>query len=77
MNNQSDILLSINSTESIDIDVQVVDISGKLISTTNNNLITGQNNIDLSVSGLSSGVYFVKLQSKTGLTTKRFIVQGN
>lgn len=77
VNNQSDILLSINSTESIDIDVQVVDISGKLISNTSNNLISGQNNIDLSVSDLSSGVYFVKLQSKTGLITKRFIIQGN
>ena len=77
VSNQDQVLLSINSTQSIDVDVQLVDISGRLLSNHRNNLITGENNIDLSVSGLSNGVYFVKLQSDTGIITKRFIVQGN
>ncbi len=77
VNNRDQILLNINSTESINVDVQVLDIAGKVISSNSNNLFTGENNIDLSVSGLNSGVYFVKLQSETGIVTKRFIVQGN
>lgn len=77
VNNQDQILLNINSTQSLSIDVQIVDISGRLINNTRSNLINGENNIDLSVSGLNNGVYFVKLQSESGIITKRFIVQGN
>lgn len=77
VSNQDEVLLNINSTESLDINVQLVDISGRMISNQSSNLVTGENNIDLSVSGLDNGVYFVKLQSETGIITKRFIVQGN
>jgi len=77
VNNQSEVLLNINSTSSVDVDVELVNISGQTISTSRRNLITGQNNFDLSVAGLSNGVYFVKLQSDTGLITKKLLVQGN
>jgi len=77
VNNQSEVLLNINSTSSVDVDVELVNISGQTISTSHRNLLTGQNNFDLSIAGLSNGVYFVKLQSDTGLITKKLLIQGN
>ncbi len=77
VSNQNEVLLNINSTNAIDIDIQLVNISGQTISTNRMILVNGQNNFDLSVAGLSNGVYFVKLQSETGIVTKKLLIQGN
>lgn len=77
VSNQNEVMLDVNSNQSIALDIQLLDISGKLISQKSTTLVSGQNNIDLSVSNLNNGIYFVKLESKSGIITKKLIIQNN
>ena len=60
-----DIKLSNNYVSRLDL----YDIQGKLLLSTV--VDQNSNNINLDVSGLNSGIYFVKLQSKNNLYTKK------
>lgn len=51
---------------------QVSDVNGRIIATVNLNGMTEDKNIDLN---LTTGMYFVKIQSENASTTKKLIVQ--
>lgn len=53
--------------------VQVIDLTGKIISTST--VTAGTKSFTVPVSTLKSGRYFVKLITKKGITTRSFIVQ--
>ena len=60
-----DIKLSNNDVNRLDL----YDIQGKVLLSTVVN--QNSNNVSLDVSGLNSGIYFVKVQSKDNLYTKK------
>jgi len=75
VSNQNSVLLDINSTEVIDLDVQLLSLAGKAITTMESKLTSGQNKIDLNVNGLTNGVYIVKIASKNGIISKKLVVK--
>jgi len=75
VNNQNNVMLDINSTETLDINIQLLNLAGKSISSMNSMIVNGENNIDLNVAGLSNGVYIVKLASSNGAISKKLVVQ--
>jgi hypothetical protein len=53
--------------------VQVVDVNGKVVLQNQQQLQTGLNTITLDVNTISSGIYFVKVQTRSGIVTSRFV----
>jgi len=51
--------------------VELIDLAGKIVSSTDGTLLNGS--IDLS--GLTSGIYFVKVYNSNGVSTAKFIVK--
>ena len=59
------ITLSINSNTAQDISIQMINISGKVISNQNNSIQAGQQNIILNVeSEIPAGIYFLSVKNK-------------
>lgn len=52
---------------------QVIDVTGKIISTTT--ILAGTRNFSLPVSTLTKGRYFLKFITRKGITTRSFIIQ--
>ena len=50
--------------------VKLIDINGRIVSDTN---FTGLDNVSVDVANLSSGVYFVKIQSEQGIGTTKIV----
>jgi endonuclease I len=69
----SSISVQVNEGTATGIQAQVIDMNGKLISTST--IAAGIKNFTLPVGTLSNGRYFVKFVTKKGTTTKSFIVE--
>jgi hypothetical protein len=61
---------TINTIEE-EVEIQVVDITGKILKT--ETLNKGSQFISIRLDDLSSGIYLLQLKSKNGLTQKRFV----
>ena len=59
--------LTINNGELKIINVEIVDITGKIISTFNSQLST------INVSSLQQGIYFVKIETDKGIVTRKIV----
>lgn len=68
--------LSINLDEAFAVNVMVVDLTGRTISSKAVNLLPGINTHQLSVEGLGSGYYMLRISEVKGAfnVTRRFIV---
>jgi hypothetical protein len=54
--------------------IQIVDVTGKVISTvTENNLTAGTQKTSFDASNLSSGVYYVNINTDNSVATQKFI----
>ncbi|HNV98385.1 MAG TPA: M43 family zinc metalloprotease [Chitinophagales bacterium] len=60
--------------EDMNVSVQIVDILGRVVSTTNASVVSGENMIDLSVADLQAGVYIVVISNGKSSYTENFIV---
>ena len=58
-----------------ELSIDVIDVSGREISNTIQTLQKGENTISLPLKDLTSGIYFVRLTSENGVTTRRIIKQ--
>jgi hypothetical protein len=56
------------------VDVRVYDIAGKRVLTQRTNAEKGLQSFDLDTGLLASGVYFLRLSSAQGHSTKKFVV---
>lgn len=56
-----------------DLNVNVIDVSGKRVFETS--IITTENNYRLDLNNLSTGIYFLSLQGKNHKTTKKIIIK--
>ncbi len=67
--------LDFELTQNSDVKVSVLNISGQEVATTNaGNLFAGKNTVDVDVSALSKGVYYVQLVTEFGTFTKPLTV---
>jgi len=55
--------------------VSVTDINGKVVKQLNNVLMAGENNININVSSLAAGAYYIRLVSGSEVRTTQFIKQ--
>ncbi len=67
------LVLTTNTTDAMNL--QVVDLAGKVISSSNIDVQAGQNTINLDVSNFASGMYFVQLSNDEGIATTKLIKQ--
>ncbi|MEN8928029.1 MAG: T9SS type A sorting domain-containing protein [Flavobacteriales bacterium] len=56
-----------------DVTVSVIDAVGRTVNTFGDKLIGTSAKFSMDVSGLTDGIYFVRIQSKSGLVTKSFV----
>ena len=52
--------------------VSIYNINGELIM---KNIIQNQNKLEMNVSSLSKGIYFLKIQTKSGIESKKLVIQ--
>jgi hypothetical protein len=63
-------------TESMQTDIQVLDITGReVLSVYNGDLAAGTHRFDLQTATLSKGVYFVRLRAGSGVVTQKLVVE--
>ena len=69
------ILVSIDLNQSIDMNLQIIDIAGKIVYNQLVKLTEGKNEINIDSQFLNGGMYFLKLSSENGVTTKKIVIQ--
>ena len=52
--------------------VSIFNINGEMIL---NNMIQNQNKFEMNISSLSKGIYFVKIQTKSEIESKKLVIQ--
>lgn len=57
------------------IKVSINDISGKLIQTIQPSVVSGKNQIQVDLNGLSKGVYVIRMDSEVGTETQKLLVE--
>lgn len=68
-------LVSFQISSAQQVDLQLIDVTGRILETENLGVCTGQVQHVLPVSKLSTGIYFVKLVSAQGITVRKIIVE--
>jgi len=59
-----------------DVNIQITDVSGKLINTFSfNDVQKGENELNIEAANLNSGIYLLNIKSNGGSVTKRFVVK--
>lgn len=67
--------LEIVTTESMSLDIQIVDIKGRILRQDVVKIQHGKNHIPLTINKLNQGVYFIHIKNKTAQTTQRMVIQ--
>ena len=62
-------------TRTSDVEIRVMDMTGKLVLANNLNSQEGQNKVQINTSDLTLGMYFLTMIAEDKIVTKRFIVQ--
>ncbi len=75
INSGDNFIVSIDLYESIDMNLQLIDITGKTVHNQLVKATEGNNEISVNSQSLNSGMYFVKLSSENGVTTKKIVIQ--
>jgi len=75
LSSQGEILLDINSDQSLDVNIELMDLGGRTVESIDREILSGENKINFHLPSLTSGIYFVKLVSDKGILSKKLIVQ--
>lgn len=68
-------ILQISSNENTGAAILVYDLLGNWLMTKNTNLVIGSNQIPLSITNLSNGIYLMQINSNAGGSSMSFVVQ--
>ena len=63
-----------NADLNFDADVRIYSTSGKLLQTQSHSFGTGTSHVELDVAGLSTGMYFLFIESESGVLNEKIIV---
>ncbi len=61
-------MLTIHSSQASDVNIKLMDVSGRVIKEQAAHFTVDKNEIQLTISSLSSGNYILKIESEQGLT---------
>lgn len=67
--------ISFEAVRAADVRVQLVNIVGQVLHTSDAKAAAGQNDMKVSVSGLANGVYFILLHSPEGVIKEKMVIQ--
>ena len=74
---EQQVQLNINTSTTLEVNINMLDATGRMVYNQNSvQLNAGNSNIQLSTAGLSTGIYFVQLQSGDRIETRRLSVVG-
>ena len=65
--------IRIESPTSKNLDITILDLSGKVALQTEERVAQGENNINIELSELNKGVYFLKMSDDKGFVTKKLL----
>lgn len=68
-------VIEMNSTEAFDAEVNIYNLTGKLLSSTNNTFAQGASTFEVNTSSLNIGMYIVSVQSAKGVMTQKVVVR--
>jgi hypothetical protein len=68
------VILSVNSSESVDMMLSIHDASGRLCFQKFVAMYSGDNRLEVSTNNLEAGLYFVTIQTSKGTLVKRLVV---
>lgn len=57
--------------------IDIVDISGKMVTTVNHQMYAGQTTVAIPMKGLPPGLYFIRIQGEDVLVIRKFVKAGN
>ena len=69
------VTIALNAIVSEDVNMDLIDITGKSLQTSMQSLMKGNNNLGIDVSQLSEGLYFIRLKGKSLNESLRFTVK--
>lgn len=67
--------VSLSLDQATSVDIQLVDVQGKVISSRNYGVMQGNQNIEMNTQLLNAGVYFVQINMSGAKITRKLIVQ--
>jgi len=67
--------IHMDAIESLDLNINMTDISGKLVMNMNSKITRGASTITIDVADIQAGIYFLNLATEKGHITKKIIVQ--
>ncbi len=72
----SEVNIEVNVNETSLMNIEILDITGKVVSgSRNNNIYSGSNTLKINVSNLKSGVYFIKSTVGNDIKTSRLVIE--
>lgn len=71
----SEVVLTLNSTKSADAVITLTDISGKVIKTISAELVDGKNSITISTDALSKGMYLINVSGVDFTSSTKLVVE--
>ncbi len=71
----SNVQVKISLKDAIDVQIQLLSIDGKVVQNEKRFLNAGHNDMILNTDNLESGMYFLSLQTKDGVTTEKIIIE--
>ena len=72
---KGDFNISVTLKSNSDINVSVIDLTGKTVIYSSNNFSAGMNTININNSGLVSGLYIVKIETVEGINTQKIEIR--
>jgi len=57
------------------VNIEITDINGKLIRSTNFGKIQGETNQNMNISGIAKGTYFVKIKGEDATETRKLVIE--
>jgi hypothetical protein len=75
INSGDNFYINMDLNESVDMNIQIIDITGKSVHNQSVKATEGNNEISVNSQSLNTGMYFVKLSSENGVTTKKIVIQ--
>ncbi len=74
-NSSEAIFVDVEALQAMDATVNMYSVTGQLISSSKQLFSIGNNIVELATNNLTTGLYMVSIETKTGVTTKRVVIR--
>lgn len=75
VSNGNDIVIQANATDEFNAEIQILDVTGRILNKNDIRFFSGDNQIRLATEGLNAGMYVVQIKSESGISTQKLIIE--